>query len=78
MGFELLTTKTTVKPKKKHHNSVLRDSLKLVFFLVFYSGFGCCSGFSVVFLGYYSGFRLLSAKTTVEIRKTMNFHDSQT
>ena len=31
-GFELLTTKTTVKTKQNHEDSILRDSLKMVFF----------------------------------------------
>ena len=35
-GFELLTTKTTVKTKKNHENSILRDSLKIVFFSGFF------------------------------------------
>ena len=34
-GFELLTTKTTVKTKKNHDNSILRDSLKMVVFRFF-------------------------------------------
>ena len=45
-GFELLTTKTAVTTKKKPPNSILRDSLTMVVFLVFlgvYCGFG---GFS--------------------------------
>ena len=34
-GFEPLTTKTIVKTKKTHENSILRDSLEIVVFLVF-------------------------------------------
>ena len=34
-GFELLITETTVKTKNNHEFWILRDSLKMVFFLVF-------------------------------------------
>ena len=57
-GFELLTTKTTVKTEKNHEFWILRDSLKMVVFLVFlcfYSGFGGLSWFLVVFLNFFSG-----------------------
>ena len=40
-GFEVLATKTTVKTKKNKQNSILRDNLKMVVFLVFW-------GFTVV------------------------------
>ena len=58
-GFEPLTTKTIVKTKKTHENSILTDNLKMVVFLVFlsfYSGFGGLLWSLVVFLGVYSGF----------------------
>ena len=54
-GFELLTTKSTVKTKKNHQFWILRDTLKMVVFLVvlvFYSGFGGLSWFLMVFLGF--------------------------
>ena len=67
--------KTTVKTKKNHENSILRDSLKMVFFfwvffLVFYSGFG---GLFMVFGGFsrlFQRFRALDhQKTTVKNKK---------
>ena len=35
-GFELLTTKTTVKTKKIHQFWIWRDSLKMVVFFLFF------------------------------------------
>ena len=66
------TTKTTVKTKKSHQNFRLRDSLKIVVFLVvlgFYSDIGGLLWFLVVFLGFYSGFEVLTTKTIVKKQK---------
>ena len=60
-GFGGQELETTVRIKKNHQNFVLRDSLKIVFFLVlisldFYSGFcvfGGLSWFLVVFDGFF-------------------------
>ena len=81
MGFELLTTKTTLETKKNHHNSMVRDNLNLVFcfcffcllFLVFTVALVVVHGFWLFFLGCYSSFKLLGTKTTVEIQKNNEF-----
>ena len=78
-GFELLTTKTIVKTRKNHQNSILRDSLKMVFFVFCFSWFlqwfcGVFSRFFGGFLGFYSGFELLITKTAVN---TKNNHELQ-
>ena len=44
--------KTTVKTKKKHENSILRDSLKMVFFSGFFPGFYIFFFFFVVVGGF--------------------------
>ena len=51
-GFKLLTTKTTVKNKKNHEIWILRDSLKMVVFLVFLGGLEWFWWFVVVFGGF--------------------------
>ena len=57
-GFGGQQLETTAKTKKNHQNSIWRDGLKMVVFLVFLgfcAGFGGLSWFLVVFLGFYSG-----------------------
>ena len=53
-GFGGQELETTVKTKKNHQNSILRDDVKIVFFLFFLGftvvlvvccGFWCCSSF---------------------------------
>ena len=64
-GFELLTTKATVKTKKNHQNPVLRDGLKMVCFFVslaFYSCFGCFCGCWWFFVSFTVGFVVGTSK----------------
>ena len=59
-----------------HEFWILRDTLKMVVFLVFlgfYTGFGGLSWFLMVFRGFYSGFELLTAKSTVKTKKNHQF-----
>ena len=78
-GFELLTTKTTVKTKKNHENSILRDNLKMVVFCFFTVVFTVvlvvCRGFWWFVVNFTIGLVVSTSSTAKRI--TINFWFSE-
>ena len=65
-------TRNHRKNQENHQNSIWRDGLKIVVFLVFLgfcAGFGGLSWFLVVFLGFYGGFGGQELETTAKTKK---------